>query len=440
MNDDRYYSQIDPNRNITRILVLSSVVAIHALILYCSPSAFSQNISPGRREILEKLLSSYNNISPYSMKYTSDTKILDKEGVSIKKRAALYRQEGIIRKSDKQTEVIYTAFKTEEKLNDLYQGEKLVPAVAGHTYWDRGENRKKLSYTDDLTPDTPEGKFAILWPDLKLAIGISPDATGWFADGVIVDGQHFSETLLNSNDLTVKFEKDSSGESMLHFEGSTPYGQLEVWVSDETQPQLQKASFVASDEFLKKEKMNRFDFDITILERTEIDGTFVVTKAKRLNFFEDSDGIAFSNEQIVNRSEIEFNPDFERAGAFNFDLPNGTVVLAYEGDSADRVKYLWQDGQLVPHIAVDIERAIEEVLESPDFPVVSKQSALPPKKSMPNVMDKLSKKEQLPEQAALTEARSKPDLFIAAVIIFVLVIIGAGFALYRYRVKNDAGE
>ena len=188
--------------------------------------------------------------------------------------------------------------------------------------------------------------------------------------------------------------------------------------------------------------MNRFDFDITILERTEIDGTFVVTKARRLNTFEHSDGTAYRNEQIVNRSEIEFNPDFEKAGAFDFDLPNGTVVRLY-AEPIVSLEYLWQDGRLVPHIAPDIDRVIDEFLESQvgtDFCVNSKKSSLPQEKSMPKVKDKLPEKEQLPEQAALTEARSKPDLFIVPVIIFVLVIIGVGFALYRYRVKNDAGE
>jgi hypothetical protein len=364
MNYDRYDGQINLNRYIPRILVLSSFVAIHALILYCSSSAFSQNISPEHRETLEKLLSSYSNIPPYSMQYSSDTKVLDKEGVTIKKRAALYRQEGIIRKSDKQMEVIYTAYKPEEKLNELYQGEKLVPSVAGHTYWDRGENRK-LSYTDS-TPGTPEDKYAIVWPDLKLSLGISPDATGWFADGVIVDSQHFSETLLNSNDLTVKTEKKTSGESVLHFEGSTPFGRLEVWVSDETQPQLQRASFVASAEFLKEAEMNRMDFDITILERTEIDGISIVTKARRLNTFEHSDGTAYRVEQILNRSEIEFNPDFEKAGAFDFDLPNGTIVYPYAGGPIDGIEYLWQDGRIVVNvdevIVEQIDKMTEEIL------------------------------------------------------------------------------
>jgi len=240
-------------------MVLSSFVVIHALIFYGSAIAFSQNISSEHRELLEELLSSHKNIPPYSMKYTSDIKALDKEAVTIMKRAALYRHEGIIRKSNEQMEVIYTVFKPEEKLTSLYQEEKIVSTSAGHTYWDHGENRK-LSYTD-LTPGTPEDRRAVLWPDMKLTRSISPDSRGWFADGLFVDGKHFSETLLNSKNLSVKTEKNLSGESVLHFAGSTPYGQLEVWISDETQPQWQRASFVASDEFLKEAKMNRFDFE-----------------------------------------------------------------------------------------------------------------------------------------------------------------------------------
>ncbi len=443
MNDDRYYSQIDPNRNITRTLVLSSVVAIHALIFYGGSSAFSQNISPEHREILEKLLSSYNTIPPYSMQYSSDSKVLDKEGITTGKKGGFYRQEGIIRKSDRQVEVIYIAYMPEEELDDLYQGEKLVPFVAGHTYWDRGENRK-LSYTDS-TPDTPEGKYAIVWPDLKLSLDISPDATGWFADGVIVDGQHFSETLLNSNDLTVKTEKKPSGESVLHFEGSTHFGRLEVWVSDETQPQLQRASFVASAEFLKEAEMNRMDFDITILERTEVDGISIVTRARRLNTFEHSDGVAYRGEQIVNRSEIEFNPDFEKAGAFDFNLPNGTIVYPYAGGPVytDDIEFLWQDGRLVLNIDPLIDSSIDELLKSPaaaTFRADSGKSSLPQEKSMPDVKGKLPEKDKLPEQTAQTGSRSKHDLVIIPVIIFVLVVIGAGIALFRYRVKNDSGD
>ena len=276
-----------------------------------------------------------------------------------------------------------------------------------------------------------------------MSLGVSPDATGWFADGVIVDGQHFSETLLNAKNLTVNTEKNSSGESMLHFAGSIAFGRLEVWVSDETQPQLQRASFVASDEFLKREEMNRFDFDITILERKEIDGTFVVTKAKRLNTFEDPNGIAYRVDQIVNRSEIEFNPDFEEAGAFDFYLPNGTIVETYAGGPAAGVEFLWVDGLLVPHIAAGIDSSIDLLLESPLAGAVrvdSGESSLPQEKSMPDVKGQLPVQYKLPEQAALTGSRNKHSLFIVPVIIFVVVVLGAGIALFRYRVKNDAGD
>jgi len=98
---------------------------------------------------------------------------------------------------------------------------------------------------------------------------------------------------------------------------------------------------------------------------------------------------------------------------------------------------MWQDGRLVPNIDTLIDSSIDQLLESPVAAAVranSGKSSLPQEKSMTDVKD------ELPEQAAQTGSPSKHYQFIIPVIIFVLVVIGAGIALFRYRVKNDAGD
>lgn len=94
-------------------------------------------------------------------------------------------------------------------------------------------------------------------------------------------------------------------------------------------------------------------------------GDFWVTKVGRMTF-----SIGYSDEYTLKKeitkfkyqvSDIQINPDFEALGAFKVDLPNGTRVYVNE---APGIRYIWQDGKVVPQQDVtfeDIDKMVDEL-------------------------------------------------------------------------------
>jgi hypothetical protein len=55
-------------------------------------------------------------------------------------------------------------------------------------------------------------------------------------------------------------------------------------------------------------------------------------------------------------------PDFDALGAFKINLPNGTRVFVEESPG---VRYVWQDGEIVPDVDTptfeEIDKTVEEL-------------------------------------------------------------------------------
>ena len=79
----------------------------------------------------------------------------------------------------------------------------------------------------------------------------------------------------------------------------------------------------------------------------QIDGQYVITQA-RFNHKIDNDDIVLGNHTYhYNLKDIDLNPDYEALGAFEIQLPEGTVVTHEE---VPGIEFRWANGKIVPDV------------------------------------------------------------------------------------------
>jgi len=195
---------------------------------------------------------------------------------------------------------------------------------------------------------------------VKLHDQIRPDSRGWFADGVFIDSNHYSEDLLGVPELKIARETTIAGDDLLRIEGEIPSGTMTVWLNIEKPATLKRASFKASSSLVSQlSDVNAFNLEVEVLEYVRIDEVTFPTKAVATYTYK-MPGV---RENIVTRatttrSEIQVNPDFDSVNAFQIDFSEGMSVIDYDGN----VKYKWVRGKLRPaHYVSLISKLLPEL-------------------------------------------------------------------------------
>ena len=181
---------------------------------------------------------------------------------------------------------------------------------------------------------------------MKLHDMIRPDSTGWFADGVFIDSNHFSEDLLRGAELKIARENGVAGGELLRIEGEIPSGNLAVWLNIEQPVTLKRASFKASSNFMSQlNDVDAFNLEVEVLEYTKIGDTLFPSKAVATYTYEIPGNTEKLTKRLsMTRREIQVNPDFGSMNAFQIDFPEGIIVEDYEAN----VQYKWVRGKLQP--------------------------------------------------------------------------------------------
>jgi hypothetical protein len=172
--------------------------------------------------------------------------------------------------------------------------------------------------------------------------------------------------LKESGDMQLRPERENiGGVGCYVLEGTNRYGKTTVWIAPEMGYSALKWS-------IEKTAGDLFDgsqisagswvvvFDSVKLQN--INGVFVLIEGVLTNTNDDPEGQGYVTREHYRVSDIQLKPDSSTGGAFKVDLPNGTRVQVEE---ALGVRYVWQDGQVVPDVdgpAFDeIDRMIEQV-------------------------------------------------------------------------------
>lgn len=166
-----------------------------------------------------------------------------------------------------------------------------------------------------------------------------------FGLGISTSDKHFAKSLLESKTLRLRPEMEQAdGFECYVLEGDTRDYHYTVWI-DPNNGYLHRKVIGKGH---KTKKLVKRLLEITV-KIESFDGIPIVTKATRHVFSEYIDGNTIDLTAKEKISNIVWNPDFKKEGAFKLDnIPNGTPV-SYFVDGSDRtnIELQWQDGTIV---------------------------------------------------------------------------------------------
>jgi len=175
--------------------------------------------------------------------------------------------------------------------------------------------------------------------------------------------------LSESADLALRDEQEVvNGQDCYVLEGTSEYGRVTLWVAAEKGYSAMKWS-------IEKVKGDLFDdepipadswvalFEVVRLE--DMNGVFVPVEGvfTLADSYPDGSEYVIRDEYTV--SDIDLAPNWEAAGAFSVDLPDGTWVQVEE---APGIRYVWKGGKVVPDVDGptfdEIDSMIEQIKNS----------------------------------------------------------------------------
>ena len=170
----------------------------------------------------------------------------------------------------------------------------------------------------------------------------------------------------------------------------------------------------------------------------KIDDVWVPAEADIRVRRELEDGRIMGINKHCERTYIDVNPDFEAAGAFVADIPNGTLIAVPQ---ISGIRYIWRDGELIPNLdelVIDsLDRMIQEEKGRPKagFAVVTDKKVEPPRdKSSAADTQPGTRPDARPET---TQTQRGVPLGFASFPASVLILIGllsiavVGWMMYR---------
>jgi hypothetical protein len=284
------------------------------------------------RQILQELQHRFQDRPPYQLSFLTEFELLGgtRARISVnqgEKPVTYHRVEGLVRLRGEELE---TYSVSAGLINDFKKG------TERHSVWQDGRTFELRKYVS--------GREEAGTTRVKLHDKIRPDERGWFADGVFIDSNHYSEDLLGVPELKIARETTIAGDELLRIEGDIPSGTLTVWLNIEKTATLKRASFKASSNLMSQlHGVNAFNLEVEVLEYVRIDEVTFPTKAVATYTYK----IPGAPENLVERltttrSEIQVNPDFDSMNAFQIDFSEGMSVIDYDGN----VEYKWVCGKL----------------------------------------------------------------------------------------------
>lgn len=346
----------------TSIMIIRCTLFVVLFTFVCLPAFGEEEKVPAAaqeeaRQILQELRHRFQDRPPFQLSFLTEfERLRGTKGTTGRitvnqgeKPVTHYTVEGLVRLSGEKLE---TYSVDASLINDFQKGTET------HSVWQDGrgfELRKNLE-------SGREEAFTRRW---KLHDQIRRDSRGWFADGVFIDSNHYSEDLLGVPELKIARETTIAGDELLRIEGEIPSGTMTVWLDIEKPATLKRASFKASSNLVSQlSDVNAFNLEVEVLEYVRIDEVTFPTKAVATYTYkmpgEPENGKPENSVErlTTTRSEIQVNPDFDSVNAFQIDFSEGMSVIDYDGN----VKYKWVRGKLWPvHYVSLINKLLPEL-------------------------------------------------------------------------------
>ena len=268
-------------------------------------------------------------------------------------------------------------------------------------------------------------------------------------DGNIYGNNHRSvaELLSYASNLRIIGDQEEvCGSPCYVLEAVTEYGKVTAWIaSNKGYNALKWIIHRTSGDFLddktlseKGLKTSNSAFEAT--EVQEIDSQYVITKGFFTETGINQDGEKTIRNNEYKRTEVDLNPDFEALGAFQINLPEGTVV---SNEDIPSIKFVWSNGKLVPktgHLVIeDIDKEVcrlfnenkskPETKELKDIPDTQPFVQLETKK--PEIP--LDTNTQPAVQEVEPETKSSSFSLFGSVIVILLIVTVISLLVLRQR-------
>ena len=190
---------------------------------------------------------------------------------------------------------------------------------------------------------------------------LHPDYGGFLEGKVpgVEELKTIAERLTESDDLHFAGTESINDILCYIIEAKTIYGKFKVWIAPDKGYNALKYTVnkTGRDLFNRKPieetKLKEWQLQVDSIKIQKIDDIYVPVEGQHTDRIIYKSGDQVTSTVKVKRSEIDLNPDLEALGAFNFNLPDGTVIHDFDFPG---IRYKIFGGELVP----DVDKAMIE--------------------------------------------------------------------------------
>ncbi len=171
---------------------------------------------------------------------------------------------------------------------------------------------------------------------------------------------NIADLLSNSNDLHLLSEKEViNGLACYVLKGATRYGEVTAWISpDKGYNALKWTISKTEGDYFNDEALSKGQNWSAVFEADgvqKVGDVFVISDGRLATI--DQTGNTYKVYHKYKRTEIDLNPDYEALGAFQINLPEGTIVINRD---IPGISFIWSNGELVPYIDKPVMKQIDE--------------------------------------------------------------------------------
>lgn len=229
-------------------------------------------------------------------------------------------------------------------LKSLYHevGDRVIPITSTRTLWTGKQYQSKQTWSDStrigLSISSNESRMIKVWS--------SAYAGGPLSGYILFSRKPVAQVLKESGTSMIHTQMEEiDGHICYLIEGTVQERHYQIWVDPEYGYNIRKIVAMGPP--------NIDDPDIKVILKDELDhvkiekigdhympvaGTFTSCSGK------DKDNLKNPQMWEYQRSDIRFNPDFEKMDAFVMDAPDGTRV---RNDDLPSMRYEWRNGKAV---------------------------------------------------------------------------------------------